>query len=145
MSESWTDRCLAFALLLSPWFYLLPARYLVSLGWNPTWCFWGRPPWFWVFSCERLRNHEECFLIPTLGFMRTPPQTWGFPCGLVVKNPPSNVGDAEDACLIPGSGRSPGGGNGNALQYSCLKNPKDGGAWWATVPGVTKSWTQLSD
>ena len=48
-------------------------------------------------------------------------------------------------CWRPGSGRSSGEGNGNPLQYSCLENPMDGGAWWATVPGVTKSWTQLSD
>ena len=46
---------------------------------------------------------------------------------------------------IPGLGRSPGEGNGNPLQYSCLENPKDGGAWWATVHGVAKSWTRLSD
>ena len=45
----------------------------------------------------------------------------------------------------PGSGRSPGEGNGNPLQYSCLENPMDGGAWWATVHGVTKSRTRLSD
>ena len=45
---------------------------------------------------------------------------------------------------VPGSGRPPGGGNGNPLQYSCLGNPTDRGAWWATVQGVTKSWTQLS-
>ena len=48
---------------------------------------------------------------------------------------------AKDVCLIPGSGRSPGGGCGNPLQYSCLENPMDGGAWWATVPKVAKSRT----
>ena len=53
--------------------------------------------------------------------------------------------NAEDLDLIPGSGRTPGEGNGNPLQYSCLKNPMDRVAWWATVQGVTKSWTQLSD
>ena len=63
----------------------------------------------------------------------------GFPGGSVVKDPPANAGDIRDAGSIPGSGRSPGGRNGNPLQYSCLKNPKDGGAWWATVHGVTKS------
>ena len=63
----------------------------------------------------------------------------------MVKNPPANAGDIRDAGLIPGSGRSPGGGHGNPLQYSCLKNPMDTGAWQATVHGVTKSWTQLSD
>ena len=53
-----------------------------------------------------------------------------------------NVGDLGS---IPGSGRYPGEGNGYPLQYSCLGNPMDRGAWWATVHGVTKSWTQLSD
>ena len=53
--------------------------------------------------------------------------------------------NAGDPSLIPGSGRSPGEGNGNPLQYSCLENPMDRGAWWATVHGVTKSWTQLRD
>ena len=57
----------------------------------------------------------------------------------------------ESACnvvdrgLIPGSGRSPGEGNGNPLQYSCLENPMDREAWWATVHGVAKSQTRLSD
>ena len=59
----------------------------------------------------------------------------------MVKNPPANAGDAGS---IPGSGRSPGGGNGNQLQYSCLENSMDRGAWWATVQEVTKSQTQLS-
>ena len=53
--------------------------------------------------------------------------------------------NAGDLGSIPGSGRSPGEGNGNPLQYSCLESPLDGGAWWATVHGVTKSRTQLSD
>ena len=57
----------------------------------------------------------------------------GFPGGSVVKNPQSN---AEDTGSIPGSGRSPGEGNGNPLQYSCLGNPMNKGAWWATVHGV---------
>ena len=50
----------------------------------------------------------------------------------MVKNPPGNAGDVRDAGLIPGSGRSPGEGNGNPFQYSCLENPMDGGASWAT-------------
>ena len=53
--------------------------------------------------------------------------------------------NAGDPGSIPGLGRSPGGRNGNPFQYSCLENPMDGGAWWATVHVVTKSWTQLSD
>ena len=52
---------------------------------------------------------------------------------------------AGDLGSIPGLGRSPGEENGNPLQYSCLENPMDGGAWWATVHGVAKSRTQLSD
>ena len=62
----------------------------------------------------------------------------GFPGGLVVKNPPASGGDARDMGSIPESGRSPGEGNGNPLQCSCLGNPMDRGAWWATVHGVTK-------
>ena len=54
------------------------------------------------------------------------------------KNLPANAGDAGDAGLIPGPGRSPGGGNGNPLQYSCLENPLDRGAWQATVHGHLK-------
>ena len=53
--------------------------------------------------------------------------------------------NVEDLGSIPGSGRSPGEGNGNPLQYSCLENPMDRGAWWATVHGVAKSRTRLSD
>ena len=69
----------------------------------------------------------------------------GIPGGSVVKNPPANAGDARHVGLTPGSGRSPGGGNGTPLHYSCLKNPMNGGAWWATVQRVTKSQTRLSD
>ena len=58
---------------------------------------------------------------------------------LVVKSPPANAGDARDAGLIPESGRTPGVGNGNPFQYSCLKNSIDRGAWWTIVHGVAKS------
>ena len=57
----------------------------------------------------------------------------------VVKNLPANAGDIRDLGLIPGSGRSPGRGHGNPLQYSCLENPMDREAWWATVQRVTES------
>ena len=62
---------------------------------------------------------------------------------LVVKNLPPRAGDIRDTGSIPGSGKYPGGEHGNPLQYSCLENPKDRGAWRATVHGVTKSQTQL--
>ena len=58
-----------------------------------------------------------------------------------VKDLSAKAGEAGDAGLIPGSGRSPGGGNGNPLQYSCLGNPMDRGAWRATVHRVAKNWT----
>ena len=62
----------------------------------------------------------------------------------MVKNLPANAGDLRDAGLIPGSGGSPGKGHGNPLQYSCLENPTDRGAWQATVHGVAKSQILLS-
>ena len=65
-----------------------------------------------------------------------------FPGGLAVKNLPANAGDVG---LISELGRSPGEGSGNPLQYYCLENPMDGGAWEATVHGVAKSQTRLSD
>ena len=66
----------------------------------------------------------------------------GFPGGAEVKASACNAGDLGS---IPGLGRSPGKGNGNPLQYSCLENPMDGEAWWAIVHGIAKSRTQLSD
>ena len=66
----------------------------------------------------------------------------GFPGGSEVKASACNMGDLGS---IPGPGRSPGEGNGNPFQYSCLENPMDGGGWWATLHGVAKSRTQLSD
>ena len=63
--------------------------------------------------------------------------------GSMVKESACSAGDAGDVGLIPGSGRFPGGGNGNPLQHSCLENPMNRGAWWATVHGVTKSQMQL--
>ena len=64
--------------------------------------------------------------------------TLGFPGGLVVKNLPASEGDPRDSGSIPGWGRSPGEGNGNTFQYSCLENPMDRGARWAKVHGLAK-------
>ena len=69
----------------------------------------------------------------------------GFPGGLMVENLPASTGDAGETGLVPGLGRSPGGRNGNPLQYSFLENPMNGGAWWAIVHRVTKNQTPLSD
>ena len=63
-------------------------------------------------------------------------------CSSVGKESGCNAGDLGS---IPGSERSPGGGNGNPLEYSCLENPMDRGAWWAVIHGVTTSWTRLSN
>ena len=73
---------------------------------------------------------------------RLPTPVLGFPCGSAGKESACN---AEDLGSIPGSGRSPGEGNGNPLRYLYLENPMDGGAWWAAVYGVAKSRTRLSD
>ena len=62
----------------------------------------------------------------------------GFPAGSAARNLPANAGNKD---LIPGSGKSPGEGNGNPFQHSCLENPVDGEAWWVTVHRVAKSWT----
>ena len=71
--------------------------------------------------------------------------TWGWApqVALVVKNPPAKAGDTRNVSLIPGLGRSPWGAHGNPLQYSWLESSMDRGAWWGTVYGATKSWTQL--
>ena len=87
-------------------------------------------------SCYR-QGRWNCFLMQ-----------WNFNGGasqaaLVVKNSPANAGDIKDLGLIPWSGRSPGKGNGNPLQYSCPENPMDRGVWWAAIHGVTKSRTRL--
>ena len=63
----------------------------------------------------------------------------GFPGDTVIKNPPANAGEAGDKGLIPGSGRSPGGGNDNPLQYSYLENSMERGAWQAKIQGVAES------
>ena len=74
----------------------------------------------------------------------TSPQTnGGFPGGSVVKSPPASAGDTGDSGSTPGLGRSPGGGHGNPLQYSCLMNPMDRRAWRATLHAVAKSRTRL--
>ena len=76
-----------------------------------------------------LANIYTCTYIPSVGFHL------GFPGGSVVKNQSINAGNAGDTGLVPGSGRAPGGGNGNPLQYSCLENRMDRGAWPTTVHG----------
>ena len=79
-----------------------------------------------ALSASRAHNvlYKDCILIPST------PSKWGFPGGSIVKNLPAISGDM---CLVPELERPLGGGRGNPLQYSCLENPMDRGAWWATV------------
>ena len=87
-----------------------------------------------VLNCPHTGNNMASIQICYPNFTR------GFPDGSDSKESACNVGDLRS---VPGLGRSPGGGHGNPLQYSCLENPMDKGAWWATVHGVTKSQTRL--
>ena len=91
------------------------------------------------YSWRLPRNVSYKGHIP-LDLTRVTVQRWASQMALVVKNPPANAGNM---CLIPGLGRSPGEGHGNPLQYSCLENPMDSGAWWATVHRVAQSRTRL--
>ena len=84
---------------------------------------------------------QSRFVFVTLWLSRS--DSRGFTGALVVKNQPADAGDTGDMGSIPGSGRSPGGGNGNPLQYSCLENLMDRGAWWTPVTEVTNSRTWL--
>ena len=93
-------------------------------------------------SCQVSGSTEERIISFGSGYSIREGFLSGFP---VVKNPPANAGDIRDMGLIPGLGRSPGGGRGNLLQHSCLEKPMDRGAWRATVHRVAKSQTRLND
>ena len=80
------------------------------------------------------RKKKSCIYAPLI-------INWASQVALVVKNLPANAGDVREVGLVPGSGRSPGRRNSNVLQCSCLENPMDRGAWWATVLGVAESQT----
>ena len=98
----------------------------------------GSPSKRWLY-------YKEKFSPPFLCYLMAP--NWASQVAPVVKNPPANVGDAKKLGSVPGWGRSPGEGNGNPLQYSCLENPMDGGAWRATVHGshrVRHDWARIS-
>ena len=95
---------------------------------------------FWLISIVMsLNSFIFPYIISNLCYFYP---VWVFPIDSVVKNPLTNAGDAGS---IPGSGRPPGGGNGNPLQYSWLGNPVDRGAWWATVHGVSKNQIWLNN
>ena len=109
-------------------------------GWTEA-LFYG-PSWVLIHFAYNAHGRYmllECGI--TMFFNRASDSLWASQVMLVVKNMPANVGDERDVDFIPGSGRSPGEGNGNALQCSCLENPMDRGAWQVIVRGVTKSRT----
>jgi len=103
----------------------------------------------WPNFTQDVHRHwttQHLHLQTSLGqFGRTSSSNKGFPGSSGVKNLTANAGDTGNLGLIPGSGRSPGGGNGSPLEYPCLGNPLDRGAWRVTVHAVTKSHTRLSD
>ena len=90
----------------------------------------------------KLFTHQKSNLVDA---MESSQHGMGFPSGSVPKSLPANAGDARDMVSIPGSGRSPGVGNGNPLQYSCLENPMDRGAWCTIVHAAAKSRTRRSN
>ena len=109
---------------------------------EPSWCCmeqsWPDPTELCT-NCRLMSEINDCFYFTPLSLgLRLPTQV-----ALVLKNQPANVGDITDEGSIPASGRSPGGGHGNPLQYSCLENPMDRGAWWATVHRVARNPTWL--
>ena len=95
-----------------------------------------------ISGCFSILNIICIFLVVTTFLLRCHLYSWASQVTLVVKNPPANTGDWGS---IPESGRSPGGGNGSPLQYSCLENPTDRRAWWATVHEVAKRQTWLTE
>ena len=95
---------------------------------------------FYIYIYTHTHTHTYIY---THTHTHTRAHIWASQAVLVMKNPPANAGDTRDVVSIPGSERSPGEGNGYPLQYSCLENPMDRGAWQATVHRVAKSWTQL--
>ena len=89
----------------------------------------GLETWRASLLCRQTSRREEAAAGEAVGNRSGVEILWASQVVRVLKNPPANAGGARGAGLIPGLGRSPGEGNGNPLQYSCLENPRDGGAW----------------
>ena len=105
-------------------------------------CCLGKHPPKWIIIIIFISSSVPSLQLTSYFYLGSSPTATGVPGGSDSQESACNLGDPGS---IPGSGRSPGEGNGYALQYSCLESPMDRGAWWATVLGVTKSRTQLSD
>ena len=100
--------------------------------------------WIKISNSKKQRGYHGIIIFLQFLPLRTP-KIRGFPGGSVVKNLPTNAGDVGRRRFNPWVTKIPGEGNGNPLQYSCLGNPMDRGAWLVTVHGVPKSWTRLSN
>ena len=94
------------------------------------------------FLCPRVELQKNCLSLPSLSHALSCQLC---PLLVLVAQMVESTCNAGDVGLVPGLGRSPGGGNGTLLQYSCLENPMDRGAWWAAAQGGSKSWTRLSN
>ena len=97
----------------------------------------------WRNNISKLYDFEDTIYLRIYIYIYTHTYIWASQVVLVAKNLPSNARDLRDTGSIPASGRSPGGGHGNPLEYFCPENPMDRGAWWATVHRVIKSQTRL--
>ena len=101
-----------------------------------------KPPYLWLsssFFCLIFIYCDRCLFI----HCQSLPRRGASQVAPVVKSPPANAGNIRDMSSVPGLRRSPRGGHGNPFQYSCLENPMDRGAWWATVRRVAESQTRL--
>ena len=94
-----------------------------------------------IYKAQRYKGICMCVYTHAHTHMHT--HIWASEVALVMKNPPADAGDVRDAGLAAGSGRSPGGGHGNPLQYSCPENPMDRGAWRTAVHSIAQTWTRL--
>ena len=132
------------------WGDIVLALKMFNVHWKPNYLY--KQLWFLLFFiCPRFFKLENnCFYnVVAVSAVHQWESVIIIPSGvsqvvLVVKNPPANAGDIRDIGLIPELGRSPGGGHGNPLQYSCLEYPLDRGAWRATIHAVAKSRTWLN-
>ena len=124
-------------------------RWLDGITDSITWVWVGSGPWWWTGKPVMLQSMRSQGVghdwAPKLNWTDWSPVKayWASQVALVVKNPPANTGDIGHVSSISGSGRSPGGGNGNPLPFSCLENSIDRRARWATVHKVAQSWTRL--
>ena len=145
-SSRWFYLSDVFKVILSPsiQFLLLPKSLLIwvcSTVIGYSFCYFFSNPSFMSILDSQCCSCHFCLW---KSFSPSSLVTGASQVALVVENLPVNAGDARDVGSITGSGRSAGGGNGSPLQYSCLQNPMDRGAWWATVCAVAKSQAQLS-